>query len=211
MGHKHADAALLNQAAEWRLIGLLLERPRRGWHADVAAVAKEVGDRKLRGAATAARAATEGDYLHLLGPGGVVSPREVTYQPFADPGQLLAQLASFYDAFAFRPRAEEPDDHIAVEAAFVGYLLLKQAFATAHGAAEAAATTAAARADFVDTHLATFALSFAQRLESATGSYLHHTALCLAARVPARPLMAPAAFPTDTLDPCGGCGVDRTY
>ena len=47
---------------------------------------------ELRLLVAAVRSATEGDYLRLLGPGGLVSPREVTYQPFADPGQLLAEL-----------------------------------------------------------------------------------------------------------------------
>jgi len=180
--------ARIAEAAEWRLIGLLLERPRSGWHEEVAALVREVHDVALPEAAAAARDAAEGKYLRLLGPGGVVSPREVTYQPFADPGHVLAELATVYDAFAFRPRVEEPIDHVAVEVAFVGYLLLKEAFVDACGDEAAAAVTAAARSTFVEAHLAALAVPFAQRLQAVGPSYLLPIAQLLAARVPARRL-----------------------
>ena len=204
MGRRKTDASLVAEAAEWRLVGLLLERPRRGWHEEVATLSREVSDRRLRRAARAARGAGEGEYLRLLGPGGLASPREVTYQPFADPGQLLAELATIYDAFGFRPKVEEPIDHIAVEAAFVGYLLLKEAFAAARGDRTAVATTASARQYFVDAHLATLASAFAERLETAEVSYLLPLARLLAARLPARPAARPIAS-VDPVDVCGAC------
>jgi TorA maturation chaperone TorD len=182
----HGRNARIAAAAEWRLIGLLLERPRADWHEEIAALGGEVRDMRLRAAARAAQDATEGAYLRVLGPGGQASPREVAYRPFEDPGQILAGLSAIYGAFAFQPRTEEPLDHIAVEAGFVGYLLLKEAFAQARGDAEAAATTAAARRAFVETHLAPMTGPFAQRLETAGQSYLAETARLLAARVPAR-------------------------
>jgi hypothetical protein len=186
-------------------VRLLLERPRAGWHEEVARLAGEMADPTLRAAAAAAQGATEGGYLHLVGPGGVVSPRGVASQPFADPGQLLAQVASCYTAFAFRPHVEEPIDHIAGEVAFVGYLLLKEAFAWARGDAAAATTTANARLEFIKAHLAVLAATFAQRLENGA-SYLLVTAQRLAARVPAQPAarVPPLA---DALDVCGACGV----
>ncbi len=196
MGRKNADASLIAAAAEWRLISLLLERPRAGWHAEVARVAAEVKPPALRKAAAAAQQATEGEYLALLGPGGAVSPRAVTYRPFADPGHLLAELSTVYQAFAFHPRAEEPIDHIAVEAGFAGYLLLKEAFATARGDREAATTTAAARRDFIATHVAAVVAPFAERLETAGQSYLVHAARCLVGRVAAPP-RRPGGIPTD--------------
>jgi len=206
MARTKAYTTLIAEAAEWRLMGLLLERPREGWHEEVARLGSEMHDPQLRAAAVAAQAATQGDYLHLVGPGGVVSPREVASQPFADPGQLLAELATTYGAFAFRPHVEEPIDHIAVEVAFVGYLLLKEAFATARGDRTAATTTARARRDFMATHLAGFAGTFAQRLEAAGPSYLLPIAGLLAARVPAR---QPAEMPPLAVtapDVCGACG-----
>jgi TorA maturation chaperone TorD len=206
MARTKAYTTLIAEAAEWRLIGLLLERPRCGWHDEVAALAREAGNDALRAAAMAARAATEGDYLRLLGHGGAVSPREVTYQPFADPGQMLAALATVYEAFAFRPRVEEPIDHIAVELAFVSYLLLKEGFARARGDREAAATTAAARRAFMEGHLAVFARTFAQRLEAVGPSYLLGCSQLLAARLPACSSLQLPASPLADSEGCGACG-----
>jgi len=202
--------ARIAEAAEWRLIGLLLERPRSGWHQESAALVREVHDVALRDAAAVARDATEGEYLRLLGPGGVVSPREVTYQPFADPGHLLAELATAYDAFAFRPCVEEPLDHLAVEVAFVGYLLLKEAFADARGDGNATAVTTAARRAFVEAHLAALAVPFAQRLQAAGPSYLLPCAQLLAARMPARPSASLPPSPLDVPDICAACAPGLT-
>jgi nitrate reductase assembly molybdenum cofactor insertion protein NarJ len=118
-------------ALDWRLIGLLLERPRSGWIEEAQDLAAETGDKDLRDAVQAARGATEGTYLSLFAEGGFVSPRETTWRHREDPGQILADIAGFYEAFAFRPRAEDPLDHVAVEAGFIGYLCLKEAQAAA--------------------------------------------------------------------------------
>jgi nitrate reductase assembly molybdenum cofactor insertion protein NarJ len=204
MTRVNADRIRIAAAAEWRLIGLLLERPRSGWSREVAALRLELHDRRLRRVAAAAGAATEGEYLRLLGPGGPVSPREVTYQAFADPGQLLGQLATIYAAFGFRPQVEEPIDHIAVEVAFIGYLLLKEAFAAARGDRAAAETTASTRRHFMDAHLAALAGGVAQRLDGAEGSYLRAVARLLVGRLPVRP-SARARASVDPVDVCGGC------
>ena len=132
-------------ALDWRLISLLLERPRSGWLEEAEALAAETRDTQLSNAVQAARSATEGTYLSLFAEGGFVSPRETTWRHREDPGQILADIAAFYQAFAFRPRAEDPLDHVAVEAGFIGYLCLKEARAIAHGDAESADTTASAR------------------------------------------------------------------
>ncbi len=140
-------------AAEWRLIGLLFERPRPGWNAEIESVAGEVQDPALRAAAAAASATNESEYLDVLGPGGVVSPREVAYRGREDPGAILADVSSFYAAFAFHPRAEDPRDHIAVACGFAGYLCLKEAFAAANGDSESARTCAEALERFTTEHL----------------------------------------------------------
>jgi nitrate reductase assembly molybdenum cofactor insertion protein NarJ len=155
-------------ALNWRLIGLLLERPRSGWIEEAEALAAETRDTELRDAVRAARGATEGTYLSLFAEGGFVSPRETTWRHWEDPGQILADIAGFYEAFAFRPCAEDPLDHIAVEAGFIGYLCLKEARALAHGEEESAETTASARRRFIADHLGHFAEEWAERI-SATG------------------------------------------
>jgi TorA maturation chaperone TorD len=197
----------LAQAAAWRLLGLLLERPRAGWHAEVAALAQEVADPDLRAVVQAAQTATEGAYLRCVGPGGVASPRAVAYAGFQDPGRLLAEVAEFYKAFGFRPRSEDPVDHVGVEVGFVSFLLLKEAFALADGNTAAARITAGARQRFVEDHLATLAHPFAERLELAGPSYLLEVARLLAVRVPAP--AHPTLMPNEDLPAgCGACPGD---
>ncbi len=173
----------LAEAAEWRLMGLLLERPRPGWGNEVKSLASEVLDEPLKAAAEASREATEGTYLGLLGPGGFVSPREVAYRPQEDPGKIMSDLAAFYEAFAFSPEAEDPLDHIAVEAGFAGYLRLKELYALARGDEKAVATTAEAHRHFLEEHLGTFVEPFAQGLEPSGVPYLFETAQALRIRV----------------------------
>jgi hypothetical protein len=208
MARRTVDRTRIAEAAEWRLLGLLFERPHGSWRADLSDLAREVEDPDLRATVSACGAVTEGAYLRLIGPGGQVSPREVTYQPFTDPGQLLAQLANCYDAFAFRPHIEEPIDHIAVELAFVGYLLLKEAYAAAQGDAAGVRTTARARRSFIGEHLAPFAATFFQRLAATPPSYLVLPAQLLCARLPARSvseLRLPIEADSGT---CGACTLD---
>jgi TorA maturation chaperone TorD len=173
----------LAEAAAWRLIGLLFERPRPGWHEEIEALAVEVHDPDLQAAAEGARETSEGAYLKLLGPGGALSPREVAYRDRADPGHILADIASFYEAFAFTPQVEDPIDHIAVEASFVGYLHLKKAYALASGDEDAASLTDQAMHQFFSDHLGTFVEPLARGLEKAGPAYLIQAARALQKRV----------------------------
>jgi hypothetical protein len=145
---------LLTAAASWRLASLLLERPRPNWKIEIARLATEVSDARLLPCAADATDATEECYHRLFGPGGTVSPREVSYCGFEDPGRLIAELSAFYHAFSFGPRREESIDHVSVEAGFVGYLFLKEAYAHMRRSAGSAAITRDARKRFVRDHLA---------------------------------------------------------
>jgi nitrate reductase assembly molybdenum cofactor insertion protein NarJ len=175
---------LLAEAAAWRLLGLLLERPREGWRREVEDLARECGHPDLAAAVVAAGGeASEGFYLAILGPGGAVSAREVSYRGMEDPGRILADLEAFYEAFAFTPRTEEAPDHLAVEAGFVGYLRLKEAFARAQGEDEKAATAALAASRFLADHASNCAQSFAERIATTEIRYLTLAAQALAQRV----------------------------
>jgi nitrate reductase assembly molybdenum cofactor insertion protein NarJ len=170
------------EALDWRLIGLLLERPRSGWIEEAEALAAETKNTRLRDAVQEARGATEGTYLSLFAEGGFVSPRESTWRHREDPGQILADIAGFYEAFAFKPRAEDPLDHIAVEAGFIGYLFLKEARALAHGDEESAEITTTARRRFLDAHVGQFAEKWADRVAATGVPHLSAAAQVLAQR-----------------------------
>jgi nitrate reductase assembly molybdenum cofactor insertion protein NarJ len=161
---------LLAQAASWRLASLLLERPRLGWRAEIEKLSCEILDEELHAAASITDE-TEGVYHWFFGPGGVVSPREVGYCGFEDPGHLMAELASFYEGFSFRPRREEPIDHICVETGFMGYLFFKEAYARREGNQEAAVIAEHARERFMKEHVARCAEGMQKRIGEA-GSHL---------------------------------------
>ncbi len=194
----------LAAAAEWRLLALLLSRPRPGWSEELAALAREVPDGQLRQAAAEAGQASEGAYHALLGAGGVASPRAAAHAGFQDPGRLLADLAGRYAAFGFGPRAEEPDDHLAVECDFVSYLFLKEAFARARGQAEAAEVTREARARFLTEHLTVAGPRLAEKLPEGSPPHLALAAAALAARLPEVPPVPPGCEPGPECDPLGG-------
>jgi hypothetical protein len=137
----------LARAARWRVLSMLLERPRAGWSDDLRRQAEELGDAQLSGLARRAAQASEGRYLALLGPGGAVSPREAGYRGMVDPGRTLTSLAATYAAFAYRPELSEPADHVAIETGFLAYLHLKEAYALSRGDAR---DTEVTREGFLD-------------------------------------------------------------
>lgn len=170
----HQARELVAEAAAWRLAALLLERPRSGWHREIQKVSGEVSDRQLAACASRADEAREETYHRLFGPGAPVSPREVSYSGFEDPGRLMAELNAFYHAFAFAPRREEPLDHLSVEAGFVAYLLVKQAYAEMRGDVESAVIVRRTRDRFIEQHLRRCARGMKERLGDAS-SYLQGT------------------------------------
>ena len=175
---------LLKQAAEWRLIGLLFECPVGTWRDDVAALARDIDDPLLGGAARhALDEASEGLYHSTFGPGGPAPPREVSYLQAVQLGYLLSELTAFYDAFAYQPVTKESPDHVSVEAGFIGYLLLKQAYALTRGEDERASVAAEAEATFRRAHLASFAEPLAATLQASGIAYLAEAGRALSTRV----------------------------
>jgi len=170
---------LVAAAAAWRLASILLERPRPQWRSEIAELAAEVAEQKLRSSAAETQEATEELYHRLFGPGGTISPREVSYCGLEDPGQVMAQLATFYQAFSFTPRREESIDHISVEAGFVGYLFLKEAYAQMQGDHESGGITKEARMRFIKEHLERCAQGMIDRLNDLP-SYLKNVLSWLA-------------------------------
>ncbi|MBI4527411.1 MAG: molecular chaperone TorD family protein [Deltaproteobacteria bacterium] len=170
---------LVAQAAAWRMASLLLERPRPDWRDEIVGLSSEVIDARLLSAAKNADQATEEKYHQLFGPGGTVSPREVSYCGFEDPGHVMAKLEAFYNAFVFKPGREEPIDHISVEAGFVGYLFLKEAYAEMRGDSDAVEITGNVRERFIKDHLGRSARGMLERITELP-AYLESALLWLA-------------------------------
>lgn len=164
---------LLEEAACWRLLSLLFERPSAGWRKQVEALAAEVPDRALRDAAAAAlREAGESEYCSLFGPGGPVPAREASCRPGIQLGYLLAEITGIYQAFGYQPAVEESPDHLAVEAGFLAYLKLKQVHASCSAAVEEAQRCSEAAEYFLSRHLSLLAFTTREALDRTGPSYL---------------------------------------
>jgi hypothetical protein len=174
---------LLCDATEWSLISLLFQCPKHGWKDQISVLSTETEDGDLRAAAESAQTdSSEGLYHSIFGPGGPAPPREVSYRNWAEPGYLISELTSYYDAFSYYPEISEPVDHVAVEAGFIGYLRLKQAYALACSDTEHADIVAEACRQFVEEHLAVFAERLATRLADSGITYLARTGTALVRR-----------------------------
>ncbi len=179
-----AQTRLLREAAEWRLLGLLFECPSPTWREQVAALATEISDAGLRAAAQAAqREASEGLYHSIFGPGGPAPGREISYRDWAQPGYLLSELTSYYDAFAYQSKIVEAPDHVSVETGFIAYLKLKEAYAESRGDDEHAAITRGAAERFINEHLSAMAEPLTASLEHSGIEYLALAGKALLARV----------------------------
>jgi nitrate reductase assembly molybdenum cofactor insertion protein NarJ len=164
---------LLNEAAEWRLIGILFQCPEGSWRHQVNALAEETQAADLRAAAKAAnKEASAGLYHSIFGPGGPAPPREVSYRDWAQPGYLISELTSYYQAFSYHPEMLEAADHVSVEAGFIAYLRLKEAYALARSDFEHADIAAEASRQFIEDHLSVYAQRLATALENSNIRYL---------------------------------------
>lgn len=164
---------LLNESAEWRLIGLLFECPAGDWKREVRGLAGEVSDERLKKAAEFAETqAGEGLYHAIFGPGGPAPAREISYRDWVQPGYLLSELSAYYEAFSYSPTTAEVPDHIAVESGFVAFLKMKEAFALMREDGENADVTATASRKFIEEHLSKVSERMAKSLAESEIDYL---------------------------------------
>ncbi|MBI4850246.1 MAG: molecular chaperone TorD family protein [Acidobacteria bacterium] len=175
----------LVEATEWRLISLLFECPKDDWKKKVKMLAKEVLDPDLKDAAKfACKEATEGLYHSILGPGGPAPAREISYSGgWTQPGYLMSELDSYYQAFSYQPVTKETLDHISVETGFISYLRLKEAYALECGAIEQVEITSQSAKTFINEHLTVIAQPLAEIMENLEVSYLEYAAKALFKRV----------------------------
>jgi hypothetical protein len=84
----------------------------------------------------------------------------------------MSELTGYYEAFGYCPASAEACDHVSVEAGFIGYLHLKEAYALACGSSEQAGITAEAAQSFIDAHLASIAEPLGEILSGTGIRYL---------------------------------------
>lgn len=161
----------LADASRWRLLSLLFQLPtpetRREMRRLAGAVPPELAALAGEWAGIPLPLAAE-EFHRVLGAGGIPAV-ESSYDPnaLAGRGPLLADIAGFHEAFAYRPEkppAEVPD-HIAVQLDFLSYLAFKAAFALHAGQEENARIASEAHDRFLEQHLATWLAAFRAKLE----------------------------------------------
>ncbi len=174
----------LVEAAEWRLISLFFDCPTGDWFDQVDALGKQVYDKRLKRAAKFARKqASEGMFHSIFGPGGPAPGREVSYRGWVQPGYLLSELASCYNAFSYKPMTAEVPDHVSVETGFVAYLRLKELYALEIGDNESADITFKASKTFIDDHVSKYAQKLSKLLAASGVDYLKLAGAALFDRV----------------------------
>lgn len=184
MNNSNVVKDLLREAAEWRLISLLFDCPKGDWFEQVDDLGKQVSDKRLKRAAKLAQKhASEGLFHSIFGPGGPAPGREVSYRGWVQPGYLLSELSSFYNAFSFKPVTAEVPDHIGVETGFIAYLRLKELYALECGDSKNAEITSEASTAFIDDHLSKFAEKISKLLAVSGIDYLDLAGAALFDRV----------------------------
>ena len=138
--------------------------------------------------------ANEGTFHSIFGPGGPAPAREASYQGTIQLGYVMSELNAYYEAFAYSPcspaSGREAPDHISVEAGFIGFLRLKQAFALNNGSQDEAAIAAEAASRFVQEHISNIAEPLSYALSHSGQRYLELTGKALLQRAgPARKQM----------------------
>jgi TorA maturation chaperone TorD len=203
-------AALLREAAAWRVLARLFECPDDHWRAEIASLTRELYEDDLQSAVAAIDdSATPGLYYSVFGPGGPAPPREASYHEAVELGSLVTDLAGYYEAFSYAPRTSEPLDHVAVEISFLSYLKFKEAYARVQGHADRADVAHAAAVRFVADHLSRIAAPLADLLSTSGVPYLAEASRVLVARVGARPgpmrlpMARPGSGDEDEQFPCG--------
>jgi len=181
-------------ASGWRLLSLLFQSPTREARRELGRLTTE-GPKKLAPLARewveTPRQEAEAEFLTVFGPGGIPAV-ESSYDPnaLAGRGPLLADIAGFHEAFAYRPSkppAAVPD-HIAVELDFLSYLAVKVAFALHARQREEGKVAANAYESFLEEHLRTWVGAFGGRLQQSASPFYARAALSVAQMANPEPL-----------------------
>ena len=192
---------LEEQAGDWSMMRLLLERPGGEWRRRLLAESKDTVDPELTSAVQMAQA--EGnDYFHqvLFGPEGLLTSRESDYRFERDRGAVLADLEGMRERFGFSWDGSEPADHILALVGLMAHIFSLQAVAVRDKSTGEAIYLEGIAEWLRRGHLAWFAEQIASALSSTQVCYLSHVAHALEQRVlPAGERGDPARRPSDSI------------
>jgi TorA maturation chaperone TorD len=166
----------LEAAAVWRFLSLLFQLPTSESCTELRRLVEELPpDQRQRahGLATIPLEMWETEFHRVLGPAGIPAC-ESSYDEnaLAGRGPLIADIAGFYEAFAYHPGpapAEVPD-HISVELGFLSYLAVKIAFALYEDQTDEALVAREAYERFLKDHVGYWAGPFRRTVERAASS-----------------------------------------
>ena len=191
---------LVEQAGDWSLMRLLLDRPSIEWRKRLLAESKDTVDPELTSAVQMAQA--EGnDYFHrvLFGDDGLLTSRESDYRFERDRGAVLADLEGMRERFGFSWNGSEPADHVLALVGLMAHIVSLQADAIRDNNIGEAIYLEGISEWLRRGHLAWFTEQIAAALSSTQVCYLSHVAHALEQRVlPAGERGEPARRPSES-------------
>jgi len=192
---------LAEQAGDWSLMRILLERPGGEWRQQLLAESKDTVDPELTSAVQMAQA--EGnDYFHqvLFGTDGLLTSRESDYRFERDRGAVVADLEGMRERFGFSWDGSEPADHILALVGLMAHIVTLQAAAQQENNIGESLYLEGIAEWLRRGHLAWFAEQIASALSSTQVCYLSHVAHALEQRIlPVGERGNPARRPSDTI------------
>lgn len=192
---------LAEQAGDWRLMRLLLEKPSDAWRQRLLTESKDTVDPELTSAVQMAQA--EGnDYFHevLFGADGLLMSRESEFRFERDRGALLADLEGMKERFQFSWNGSHPIDHVLALVSLMAHIVTLQSEAVGDDSIGEALYLEGIAEWLRRGHLAWFTEQIAAALSSTQVCYLSHVAHALEQRVlPAGEPGKPARRPSDSI------------
>ncbi len=192
----------LSAAAAWQWAALVFQSPTAEAQADINLLAAELPE-GFRSAAEEMSLIPleewETEFHRVIGPGGCPAI-ESSYDEnaLAGRGPLLAEIAGFYEAFAYRPdpRVRETPDHVSIELGFLSYLALKVAYALYEERPEQREIAEQAYWRFMETHPLYWLGAFSERIHQTESWFYESAANWLARWIETQARGAPSSAET---------------
>jgi hypothetical protein len=192
---------LVEEAGDWALMRLLLERPSENWRQRLLAESTDTVDPELTSAVQMAQA--EGnEYFHqvLFGADGLLTSRESDYRFERDRGAVVADLEGMRERFGFSWDGSEPADHILALVGLMAHVVSMQTEAVRDENIGEALYLEGITEWLRRGHLAWFAEQIAGALNATRVCYLSHVAHALEQRVlPTGETGKPARRPSESI------------